>query len=302
MKNNPYRDIPHILRQKDRWVLFRLVPANDGKMKKIPYSIDGSRASVTNPATWSSFERTIEVFQNGDWNGIGFVLTGTEIICMDIDHCRDLQTGSLKAQAQHCVDIANSYTEISPSGTGLHIFLCGVLPKGARRNDKTGCEMYGDGSPRFIAMTGNRLNALFDEIRIDQSTIDTLHRLYIAKEVQVSSVEKHVEKHAVRLSVQSYDAAQLVQKACNARNGAKFRRLYCGEISDYGNDHSRADQAVCNMLAFWTKKDPILMDQIFRQSGLMRSKWDERHGAKTYGEMTIENAIFYTGRTYNESK
>jgi len=64
-------------------------------------------------------------------------------------------------------------------------------------------------------------------------------------------------------------------------------RLLRGDTSAYGGDDSAADLALCNHLAFWTGKDPQAIDRIFRKSGLMRPKWDEKRGAQTYGERTI---------------
>lgn len=80
-----------------------------------------------------------------------------------------------------------------------------------------------------------------------------------------------------------------------------FHRLFdMGDTSAHGGDDSSADLGLCNILAFWTGKDAAQMDAIFRQSGRMRPKWDERRGAQTYGEMTITKAIqdcreVYTG-------
>lgn len=59
--------------------------------------------------------------------------------------------------------------------------------------------------------------------------------------------------------------------------------------------------ALCNMLAFWAKKDAGLMDEIFRRSGLMRAKWDERHGADTYGNLTIKEAVAKCKSVYDST-
>jgi len=83
-------------------------------------------------------------------------------------------------------------------------------------------------------------------------------------------------------------------KARTSKNGSRFVRLHdVGDISAYGNDRSRADQAHCNDLAFWFDADPARIDRVFRASALMRPKWDERHAGDgaTYGEMTIAKAV-----------
>jgi len=87
------------------------------------------------------------------------------------------------------------------------------------------------------------------------------------------------------------DDEELLRRAREARNGDRFARLWAGELGDHGGDHSSADLALCGALAFWTGRDPGRMDTLFRRSGLMRSKWDERRGNTTYGNMTITKAI-----------
>ncbi len=92
------------------------------------------------------------------------------------------------------------------------------------------------------------------------------------------------------------DDQELWDKMFASQNGERIRRLYDGNLSDHHNDHSAADQALCNDLAYWTGKDVARIDRMFRQSGLMRDKWDER---KDYRDITINKAINATPRTYN---
>ena len=84
---------------------------------------------------------------------------------------------------------------------------------------------------------------------------------------------------------------ELIERAENARNGDLFRRLQEGDISDYGNDNSRADLALCRILAFWWRGDVARIDRLFRSSGLMREKWDRRAGDADYGMRTIRAAL-----------
>src|SRR5262245_10542525 len=78
------------------------------------------------------------------------------------------------------------------------------------------------------------------------------------------------------------DDQALIDKAMASRNGMKFAALWAGDTSAYGSDDSAADLALCHTLAFWTGRDPARMDRLFRQSGLMRTKWNARRGAITY--------------------
>lgn len=84
---------------------------------------------------------------------------------------------------------------------------------------------------------------------------------------------------------------ELLEIMFNSQHGEKIRSLFNGDISSYRDDESRADLALCSYLAFWTNNDIVRMDNLFRQSGLMRPKWDEQHGSRTYGAMTISKAL-----------
>ncbi len=80
---------------------------------------------------------------------------------------------------------------------------------------------------------------------------------------------------------------ELLERMFSSLHGAEIRGLYNGDVSRYGEDDSRADLALCSYLAFWTNNDLQMMDSLFRKSGLMRPKWDERRGSQTYGAMTL---------------
>ncbi len=100
------------------------------------------------------------------------------------------------------------------------------------------------------------------------------------------------------------DDATLLDKARTARNGSEFAALWAGDLSAHGGDHSGADLALCNLLAFWTDLDAQRIDRLFRQSGLMRDKWDKPHfsDGRTYGQATIDKAIADSRETYSGRK
>lgn len=106
---------------------------------------------VTHAGSWSTYS-TAKASRYGD--GLGFVLNGDGIVCIDLDHCFD---GKPNAQAQAIIDsLPKTYIEISPSGTGLHIWGRAEMNSGRRfvRNGQS-IEIYPSG--RFITMTGNVL-------------------------------------------------------------------------------------------------------------------------------------------------
>lgn len=106
------------------------------------------------------------------------------------------------------------------------------------------------------------------------------------------------DRDAANAAVATLSDDELLERAKNAKHGEEFRRLWRGDTSMHGDDHSAADQAFCNRLAFWTQCDTSRMDRLFRQSGLMRPKWDEQRSNQTYGEMTIEEAVRECDKTY----
>lgn len=153
--------IPAELIHLDQWVVWRL-ESRGGKSTKVPYGpCTGQRASVTDPGSWASFSEALGAYQesDGQLSGIGFVLSGVDGIGgVDIDHVRDPDTGDLHPEAQALIDRFGSYTEVSPSGTGIRIFgLAARLPKGRsgmHRGIKVECYSAG----RYLTVTGHRLN------------------------------------------------------------------------------------------------------------------------------------------------
>ncbi len=94
---------------------------------------------------------------------------------------------------------------------------------------------------------------------------------------------------------------ELIKKIEMSKQGDHFQGLFNGDLSDYPSQ-SEADLAFCNSLAFWSGKNNVQMDRIFRKSSLMRAKWDEKHGAQTYGEMTINKAIAGCVEAYGDTQ
>jgi hypothetical protein len=156
------------------WVLWRAESRGEGKPTKVPYSVADPRrkASSTDRETWATFEDAVDAWSCHELprDGIGVVLTREAgIACIDLDHVI-ADDGQLDPRAATIVARANSWTEISPSGTGLHIFMRGTLPE-ALRGDHL--EIYS--SARYIAVTGQRWPGTPDDVRPAQRYLDALH-------------------------------------------------------------------------------------------------------------------------------
>ena len=217
----------------------------------------------------------------GRAEGVGIV-RGERLIGVDLDHCRNPDTGEITADAWSIIQALDSYTEVSVSRTGVHVLASGELPAGGKR--RNGIELYGAG--RYFVVTGQHLAGTPTTIEERTAALSTLYATLARPE----PVPRCSPKPPVGLAVSITDDA-LVAKARAARNGAAFNALWTGDRSAYNDDASAADLALCNHLAFWTGRDPAQMDRLFRQSALMRAKWDTRRGDSTYGQRTIDRAI-----------
>ncbi len=121
---------PELLAPLPQWLGYRSEWVEErGKYTKKPVSPhDGRPGSSTNPATWGFFEQAMEAVHRHRLDGVGFVLSDDDhYTAIDLDGCRDPETGEIAEWAEKVVDRFRSYTEVSPSGTGLYI-IAGVLP------------------------------------------------------------------------------------------------------------------------------------------------------------------------------
>ncbi|SFL66954.1 hypothetical protein SAMN04487950_4544 [Halogranum rubrum] len=290
--------IPDELVDRPQWVCWRRAE-RDGKATKIPVVPGvGSFASSTDPETWADFETAVAYLERGRADGVGFVFTEADpIVGVDLDDCRDPETGDVDDDAKDIITRLDSYTEVSPSGTGYHVLIQGSLPEGRNRRGKIECY----DTARFFTVTGDRVTGTPTEVSQRQDALEAIHREYIADEepAQATDSPTRVTECEETTSSTSLDDDTLLEKAKSASNGAKFDRLWNGSTSGY-DSNSEADMALCCILAFWSGGDTTQMDQLFRQSELIREKWDEVHYAdgSTYGEKTIERAIERTSEFY----
>jgi putative DNA primase/helicase len=228
----------------------------------------GRKADPTASRTWGAFDLAYEHHVTCGSDGIGFVLTpGDPFAGVDLDHCRDPQSGEIQPGAQAIVNRLRSYTEISPSGTGLRILLKGQLPpKGRRKGD---IEVYDE--KHFVTLTGHHLAGTPTTIEPRQETLEAWHAEVFHKTSRPSASASHpgTSYPHEAIATNPTDNA-IIEKARHAKNGAKFSRLMAGDHSGYPSP-SEADLALCGILAFYTQ-DPAQIDRLFRRSGLLREK------------------------------
>ena len=286
-------NFPQELRDLHQWVVWRS-EVRGNKPTKVPYNANtGGGAMSDNPSTWAAFDTAYNAFLSGNYDGIGFVFSEYDPYCgIDFDDCVDGDGGIDNEKRDWVVQLA-SYSEYSVSGTGAHVVIRGKLPEGGRKSNKHNVEMYDQ--KRFFVVTGDHVVGTPMRINDRQSEIEHLHA-----EIFPANPNAQVERQPVSTVGIPSDDQALLEKMFAARNGAEIRSLWNGDISNYNNDESAADLALCNHFSFYTGNDADRIDRLFRQSGLFRDKWDRNaRTGETYGAGTIARAIAATNKVYD---
>ena len=253
------------LQAQRRWVLWRLETVKD-KQTKVPYQTNGRKAMANNPGTWHTYGECAALVSQ--FSGIGLVLgavDGVFVWGVDIDGCCDAVTGKFTPESREIVIGLDSYGEYSPSGTGCHVLGLGrELPGGGIKKPHPGCkavEVKADGY--YFTFTGRHLSKTPSELIDRQEQVSTLY-------------DRLAKSRGNGLSV-----------AVPVDEEERFQKLFAGDMSDYDDDHSRADLALCGILARRLHNDVFKIDDDFRQSGLYREKWER----SDYRSLTILKAI-----------
>lgn len=282
-----------------QWVCWRLeIPEGKTRVTKVPYQTNGEKAASNAPHTWTTYEAASRA---EGFEGVGFVVAASDPYCgIDLDGCINA-AGELADWAERLVELFASYTEITPSGQGLRIWIKGALPAG-RRSKKwaetidgeertTGIEMYD--SLRFFTITERHWGDTPGEIAGRQAELSALHaHLFPPKPAAARPPVS---------AAPSLADADLIEKAHRATNGAKFARLWRGDCDGYPSQ-SEAEYALCQLLRFWTGADPAAIERIARQSALYREQWDEPRGQTTWIGLTIANALADGGEIYDPAR
>lgn len=263
-----------------RWVNWKHEERDGGKTK-IPYAANGRMASSTDPSTWSTYN---EASQASD--RVGIIFRGDKLLLgIDIDHV--IKDGVLRADIQQFVDAADTYTEISPSGTGLHLYLILSEPLKLTANRHSPFEAYTEG--RYFTVTGTPFGAVRQMRTISpEEALKLLGTIgYPWQALKAPETPQNALKSAG--TPQVLDDKVLLQKMFSAKNGAAVRTLYDGDTTAYGLDESRADLALLSHLAFWSGRNAHQMERIWLGSSLGRRV--KTQARKDYRDRTIVAAI-----------
>ncbi len=251
-----FTKIPQEMRPYRQWLCWRYEQRSgpDEKPTKVPYNpTTGQLASVTDNSTWCSFDEAVHgaTRENTPYNGIGFVLTKQDpYTFIDLDDTKGNQVW-LDRQLKIYQEF-DSYSEKSPSGTGLHIIVRGHIPTGRRRES---IEVYS--TERYMTMTG----AVFNDKPI-AARQELLQLLW----AQIGGANDVVQYHDGN-SPETMDDDALIERALSAINGEKFRTLHEGRWKEIYNSQSEADFAYIDIIAFYSQNAKQLA-RVFRKSPL----------------------------------
>jgi primase-polymerase (primpol)-like protein len=253
------------LKAERRWANWRYVWRDD-RWTKMQFQPDGRAAKSNDPSTWSDFPAALAAAPRFD--GISFAL-GDGWAGIDIDHYQRHPVWVPRFRA------LGVYSERSPGGAGIKLI---------GRAARIGGEMqFAHGEPTFTTWTSGRFFTVTGQDGSGDPTADL--SAFIATHFPLADARP--TRDGYRDAALLSDDALFLQMVGTDGVGDRILALWRGDTSAYGGDHSRADQALVAHLAFWTNYDAERIDRLFRQSGLMRPKWD----TASYRRATLGKAL-----------
>jgi predicted P-loop ATPase len=261
---------------KPIWMLWkRELKPGKNKWTKVPYQARKPKykARCNDPKTWASFDDALNAFNAGQGDGIGFAILGADDLgIFDLDDCRNAQSGDIEPAAQRLISRANSYTEITPSDSGLRIILKAKGAKLHRRQDVPNAngmvvETYRR-CERFITVTGNALPGTSDQI-VDGDTLldDIVAKLDAAKQQAKSSGGSRKKK--------KLDLKDLIEN---------------GEGGHFGGDRSKALWYVVNELVRCGTSDNDILNIVLDRKNRISDHVYDQSNPRVYALKQIEKA------------
>jgi primase-polymerase (primpol)-like protein len=167
---DPLPDVPAFLKNIPNWIRWKLEVVN-GKPTKVPYRVDGRKAASTRPEDWVDYETAVTGRTINREQGVGFVVDGG-VVGFDLDGCRNPETGEITRWAKDVIETLDAYTEITPSQTGVRVWVRGTLPGNDKVfnldpavgfGDKVKIEVFTDS--RYFTVTGDAIgDTIFNQV------------------------------------------------------------------------------------------------------------------------------------------
>jgi hypothetical protein len=312
-------NVPQVLKDLPNWVQWKLTPNESGELGKVPFVAGtnfAKHAASTRSATWSTFEEAIKNIELSSSQGVGFVIHGPAVeaglVGFDLDGCRNPQTGDVTEWAQKLIDCLESYTEVTPSLTGVRIWVKGKvsgkecvfnLDTAAGYGDKVKIEVFSNA--RYFTVTGDCFDPFLSEIETrDMKEAYRLCREFKAKYPAKTKNQTEVtSQSSSNTSSVPAKGAQIQTDGSSTVITSKYEILMHGQIrftkpfviqDAHGNrleypSHSEADLALCTQSALLNGNDPQKIWNDYSQSSLARDKWLNRE--QSFRDHTISAAI-----------
>ena len=295
--------IPSELKDRQQWILFK-VEFVDGRLKKYPVTVLNRRKGWNLAENQSSFEIAYRTFINTPhYAGIGYAITENDpYTCIDFDHVYNPTTEEWNQQALEEIKKLNSYTEFSPSETGVHVFIKAKMKKaGTKKEQPDGTDREVYSGRHYMTVTGNHVPGTPLEINEAQEIIDEFYEKWFPDQMEVPARRKapgnDFRMFEVQKSVTSNPNSPLkglhptkdqvieLCKEAPSGFGQKFNKIFNGDISKY-ESKSEADMALAGIIAFHTS-DYGIIKEIIHESALWDKKWERDN----YCQRTIMTAI-----------
>lgn len=293
MKEINYKKINKELKDSKKWCCFyeEKIEGQE-KFKKIPINANICKKNRLYKAK-SNDNNTLSTFETAE-NKSKLLKLGMmykieyPYLFLDFDNCID-NNGNISDNVRKIMEKLNSYTEISNSGKGIHIIVKVSRKFETKVDHKQGIEIYGN---RFCVMTGDVLEEYSSNIEDRTENIEEIYKEYFT---QTNTNDSSFTQRKNNIDLIK-EAEEIISNLRKSKIGKKFNLFYDGNWKLAGNypSHSEADSAFMFMLAKETGKNIIMMDYIFRHSGMYRKeKYDQVHYAdgSTYGQALINNAV-----------
>lgn len=245
----------------------------------IPYNpFKKCNASCARPEDWFSLSEAIKWCEQNHAYLPALSLRSTPLCVIDLDGV--INEGVITPWALEIVEKLNSYTEVSRSGQGLHIFTIGQKP--GKRCKSGGFEIYDGNNEKFITVTGNIYRGQREIKEVSRDAIDGIYHKFVYEKIPFNESPKSPSKS-------DDEVISLCRKAANK---IKFEALFDkGDLQFYQGDDSSADLGLCTCIAFYTQ-DSDQIYRIFQKSALYQKpdrqrKWER----EDYRTSTIQKAI-----------
>lgn len=267
---------------KEQWVLWQYVEREDSdKPAKMPITQGNKWADSSDPKTWLPYDVVKNAYNEHDcYGGIGIMFDGS-FVGIDLDGC--LEDGVITDPlVEVFVDVANTYTDVSPSGTGLHLYFKLTRPLQPKSNRHGKCEVYTKG--RYFTFTEN----LYNQNTVRTTTPEEVESLLGILGYPWNPVLEAVNQ-TLAGSTNNLDLEIVKQKMFASKHGGEIEALYNGDTSAYGGDTSRGDMALCKHLAYWTNGNREAVETLWLASGLAQR--DKTQHRDDYVERTLDYAL-----------